>query len=245
QFHPLSPTNVSSQLKANAYLPCRIKGLGNKSVSWIRNRDQHILTIDRYTFIADERFAAWHDPYTQTWTLHIKFVQDRDAGSYECQISTEPKMSHFVELSVIAPTVSISGESDIYVKSGSIVDIQCVIRDALEEPTYIFWFQGKRRVVGRDPRISLMVNRVPPDTSIGTFSISSAKLRDSGNYTCAPESLERASVMLHVLKDEEPAAMQDTASTSASPALLTTSLLYLTITCIAIYFTKRTPGDLT
>ena len=31
-FHPSSPTNVTAQLGANAYLPCRIRNLGNKSV---------------------------------------------------------------------------------------------------------------------------------------------------------------------------------------------------------------------
>lgn len=71
-------------------------------VSWIRNRDSHILTVDRYTFISDERFSAWHEAQTQTWTLQVRYVQERDAGKYECQVSTEPKMSHFVELSVIS-----------------------------------------------------------------------------------------------------------------------------------------------
>lgn len=71
-------------------------------VSWIRNRDSHILTVDRYTFISDERFTAWHEAPTQTWTLQVRYVQERDAGRYECQVSTEPKMSHFVQLNVIS-----------------------------------------------------------------------------------------------------------------------------------------------
>lgn len=71
-------------------------------VSWIRTRDSHILTVDRYTFISDERFMAWHEAQTQTWTLQVRYVQERDAGKYECQVSTEPKMSHFVDLSVIS-----------------------------------------------------------------------------------------------------------------------------------------------
>lgn len=32
----------------------------NKSVSWVRVRDDHILTVDQITFIADERFHAYH-----------------------------------------------------------------------------------------------------------------------------------------------------------------------------------------
>lgn len=51
-------TNITTQLGTHAYLPCKVKQLGNKSVSWIRRRDAHILTVDRYTFIADERFQV-------------------------------------------------------------------------------------------------------------------------------------------------------------------------------------------
>ena len=48
----------------------------------------------------------------------------------------------------------------------------------------------------------LTVHRRPPDTSIGTLTIVSVSMADSGNYTCAPASLEMASVMLHVVIGE-------------------------------------------
>ncbi|KAK4299668.1 hypothetical protein Pmani_028070 [Petrolisthes manimaculis] len=102
----------------------------------------------------------------------------------------------------------MAGESDMYVKSGSTVNIKCVITDAPQEPTYIFWYHGDRRVVrGNSDRI-LTVDRKPPDTSIGTLTIPAVTLADSGNYTCAPASLKTASVMLHVLSGEHPEAMQ-------------------------------------
>lgn len=74
-------------------------------VSWIRRRDAHILTVDRYTFIADERFQAFLVEATDTWTLQIKYVQARDGGQYECQVSTEPKMSHFITLNVVGKRI--------------------------------------------------------------------------------------------------------------------------------------------
>lgn len=77
----------------------------NKSVSWVRVRDDHILTVDRVTFIADERFHAYYatSPGYQPgpWTLQIKYVQARDAGIYECQVSSEPKVSARIHLHVV------------------------------------------------------------------------------------------------------------------------------------------------
>ena len=39
-------------------------------------------------------------------TFQIKYVSAKDAGSYECQVSTVPKMSQKVELVVVVPKVS-------------------------------------------------------------------------------------------------------------------------------------------
>lgn len=106
-FDPSTTTNITTQLGTHAYLPCKVKQLGNKSVSWIRRRDAHILTVDRYTFIADERFQAFLVEATDTWTLQVKYVQARDAGQYECQVSTEPKMSHFITLNVVGMYLTV------------------------------------------------------------------------------------------------------------------------------------------
>lgn len=35
------------------------------------------------------------------WPLKIKYVQLRDAGNYECQISTHPPISIFIQLNVV------------------------------------------------------------------------------------------------------------------------------------------------
>ncbi|XP_059490260.1 lachesin-like [Neocloeon triangulifer] len=202
-------TNITAQLGTHAFLPCKVKQLGNKSVSWIRRRDAHILAVDRYTFIADERFQAFHVESTDTWTLQIKYVQGRDAGMYECQISTEPKMSHFITLNVVVPKIEIMGETDIYVKTGSTVNLKCVITQSLEEPAYIFWYHDNERVLNYDKtQKEIKVERVDKDTTIGTLIIYSGRREDSGNYTCAPSNLDSASVLLHVLNGEHPAAMQ-------------------------------------
>lgn len=109
-------------------------------MSWVRVRDDHILTVDQTTFIADERFHSLHitgnimtpgliqpinsnhadhvedasssknfssdlNPTNSPWILQIKYVQARDAGLYECQISVEPKISARVFLHVVGENI--------------------------------------------------------------------------------------------------------------------------------------------
>uniref|UniRef100_A0A182YF63 Ig-like domain-containing protein n=1 Tax=Anopheles stephensi TaxID=30069 RepID=A0A182YF63_ANOST len=100
-FDDTTPTNVTGLVGKSAYLSCRVKNLGNKTVSWIRHRDIHILTVGSYTYTSDQRFQATHHKNIDDWTLQIKWAQKRDAGIYECQISTQPVRSFFVTLSVV------------------------------------------------------------------------------------------------------------------------------------------------
>ena len=95
-----------------------------RSVSWIRGADSHIITVDQETFISDSRFSSLIKARENLWTLkvrafsppqleetalsgyfQIKYVTARDAGKYECQVSTVPKMSRKVELVVVVPKV--------------------------------------------------------------------------------------------------------------------------------------------
>lgn len=56
-----------------------------------------------------------HLLYTELWSMvltlsvfvQVKYVQARDAGVYECQVGTEPKMSHFVQLNVVGESLHI------------------------------------------------------------------------------------------------------------------------------------------
>ncbi|XP_055327122.1 uncharacterized protein LOC129580573 isoform X1 [Sitodiplosis mosellana] len=97
--------NVSALVGKSAYLSCKVRNLGNKTVSWIRHRDIHILTVGTYTYTTDQRFqTAYHRDFNE-WTLQIKWAQKRDAGVYECQISTIPIKSFSVRLNVVDPAI--------------------------------------------------------------------------------------------------------------------------------------------
>ena len=47
----------TGQVGGRVFLSCAIYNLHNKSVSWIRERDGYILTVDRETFISDSRYS--------------------------------------------------------------------------------------------------------------------------------------------------------------------------------------------
>lgn len=68
------------RLGKSAYLSCRVRNLANKTVSWIRHRDIHILTVGSYTYTSDQRFQATHHKDNDEWTLQIKWAQKRDGG---------------------------------------------------------------------------------------------------------------------------------------------------------------------
>ncbi|XP_064540220.1 hemicentin-2 [Drosophila montana] len=236
-------SNVTTQIGTHAYLPCRVKQLGNKSVSWIRLRDGHILTVDRAVFIADQRFLALKQP-DKYWTLQIKYVQARDAGTYECQVSTEPKVSARVQLQVVVPRTEILGEPDRYVKAGSNVVLRCIVRGALEPPTFIMWYHGAEQLAADSRRHRTQLDPNLPEASgegqstIGSLIIESAKKRDTGNYTCSPSNSPSATVTLNIINGESSAS----AVTSSAPITraYTLGILALLLSVILIGAGHRT-----
>ncbi|GAB6032420.1 hypothetical protein CHUAL_011058 [Chamberlinius hualienensis] len=207
-FDVSTPTNVTAQQGKTAFLHCQVRQLGNKTVSWVRHRDLHILTVGRYTYITDQRFQAYHLANTEDWTLQIRYTQQRDAGIYECQVSTEPKLNLLISLNVVVPKSSIEDAPDMHVKSGSTIILNCVITDSPEPPVYVFWYHEEKMLNYDTNRRTIRVERVSPDTTINKLIISNALMSDSGNYTCTPSNADPTHIIVHVLNGEKPAAMQ-------------------------------------
>lgn len=67
----------------------------------MRKRDMHILSAGILMYTSDLRFQVIHPDKSENWTLQIKSPQQRDSGVYECQVSTEPKMSLNYSLNVV------------------------------------------------------------------------------------------------------------------------------------------------
>lgn len=74
-------------------------------MSWIRKKDLHILTHSVHTFSADSRFETVYSSSEDFWGLRIRGVRLSDAGQYECQVNTDPKMSIAIHLTVTGNVV--------------------------------------------------------------------------------------------------------------------------------------------
>ncbi|XP_055856919.1 uncharacterized protein LOC129919855 isoform X2 [Episyrphus balteatus] len=197
--------NITSQAGTHAYLPCNVKQLVKKPISWLRVRDGHILTVDQTTFIADQRFQSIYTPNPERWSLQIKYVQTKDAGTYECQVSTEPKTSAIVSLNIVEPKTELIGESNRHVKAGSQVKLRCIISQALEPPLYINWYHNRQQIflhnrkgwrteIERDVAVS--GTTATGSSSSSSSSLSSSNSNNNNNISQDKQSTTIASLII-------------------------------------------------
>lgn len=228
-FDKAASKNITALLGKTAYLNCKVKNLGNKTVSWVRHRDIHLLTVGRYTYTSDQRFRAIHHQSSEDWSLQVKYPQHRDSGIYECQISTTPHMSHFIHLNVVEPTTDIIGGPDLYIDRGSTINLTCVVLYSPEPPAYIFWNHNDAIISYDSPRGGVSVITEKGETTTSFLLIQRAKPSDSGRYQCNPSNAQAKSINVHVLNGEFPAAMQH-----GGQAHHRSSHLYCLIFCVCL-----------
>uniref|UniRef100_A0A1B6M637 Ig-like domain-containing protein n=1 Tax=Graphocephala atropunctata TaxID=36148 RepID=A0A1B6M637_9HEMI len=228
-FDKAASKNITALLGKTAYLNCKVKNLGNKSVSWVRHRDIHLLTVGRYTYTSDQRFRAIHHQSSEDWSLQVKYPQHRDSGIYECQISTTPHMSHYIHLNVVEPTTDIIGGPDLFIDRGSTINLTCVVLYSPEPPAYIFWNHNDAIISYDSPRGGVSVITEKGETTVSFLLIQQAKPTDNGRYQCNPSNAQSKSINVHVLNGEFPAAMQH-----GGQAHHRSSHLYCLIFCVCL-----------
>ncbi|XP_065206254.1 zwei Ig domain protein zig-8-like [Planococcus citri] len=233
-FDTTSSRNVTVIVGKSAYLPCKVKRLGGKSVSWIRHRDLHILTVGKYLFTTDERFQALHKDGSDEWILFIKYAQIRDSGIYECQISTQPVRSIFVNLNVVEPVAEISGAPEIFVSQSSNIFLTCTIKYSPEPPSFIRWYHNERIINYDSPRGGVNVITEKGDITISYLIIQKSQITDSGRFYCCPSNARKASVMVHVVQADSPAAMQKSSTSFQNPSIH----MFMTI-CSLLFISLR------
>lgn len=207
-FDNTTSRNVTSQLGQTAYLHCIVNNLGDKTVLWIRRRDYNVLTVGLDTYTADDRFQAVHLERSSDWALQVKYVQLSDQGLYECQVSSDPKISYFVNLTVLVAKAVVEGGPDLFIRTGSSINLTCEISRSPEPPHFVFWYHNDRMINYVSAKGEIRLHKGGPDSTVSRLYIRKAVSLDSGNYTCDPANAEPVSISVHVVNGEKPAAMQ-------------------------------------
>ncbi|XP_054714463.1 uncharacterized protein LOC129224085 isoform X2 [Uloborus diversus] len=250
-FDNSTERNVTYQDSKPVYLHCKVRNIGDRSVSWVRQRDLHILTVGDYTYTTDQRFTSMHFQETDVWTLEIKYPRQTDAGVYECQVNTEPKMSLGIRLNILVAEAKIIEGPNLYVQDGSHLNLTCVATPYVNPPPYVFWHHDGETISydSHHRGITVTTDRIN-STTISRLHIHSVRAADSGNYSCQPSFAEPANTTVHVLngaflltghretindEGEKPAAMQHGRQNSA-PVLLSSSLLVNSMFILLSFF---------
>ncbi|GAB0092141.1 Zwei Ig domain protein zig-8 [Sergentomyia squamirostris] len=233
-------TLITTQVGATAHIPCVVHYIGDGVVSWIRRKDYHLLTVALTTYSSDERFSATHLKTSEDWTLQIKFVQPRDAGTYECQVSsTHPPQSIFLHLNVIEARAEIIGPTVRYLTPDSTLRLICRVIQSTETSEFLFWYQDDRMInYDTDRGVNISTE---PDYNYSELTIMRATKHHSGNYSCVPSNAQPASVTVHIFKGDNPAAMHHD-HVNGSPARLQITQkwpIWTTTTLLVMLFIGR------
>lgn len=117
--------NVTVTEKETAILPCSVRFLGQHQVVWT-DQSSTLLTFEDRRIIDDERLSL-ERPFSKDWNLHIRDVDYKDQGVYNCQVNTVPVKIKTVNLIVEVPAKIIQhlSTSDLVVRENEKVTLVC------------------------------------------------------------------------------------------------------------------------
>ncbi|XP_052742341.1 uncharacterized protein LOC112049714 isoform X2 [Bicyclus anynana] len=284
-FAPQQQTAVLARAGASAALRCRVLRLAGRAVSWVRSSDLQILTHAGDVFTADARVSCAEAPgeardgsdeageaheareaheahgASTVHTLRIERLRAADAGRYECQINTEPKMSLFFNLTVVEsslPLVSVralgAGARGAVRAAGGAARLACEARyeapaDALAAlpPLRVRWSRAGAPLDAGGARggVSLDTERWPARV-VSRLTLTQLTRADAGRYTCGAAGAggERAAatLLLHLDDDAdgELGMQRDQAEARVSAARRVRCAWMLTLTPLTLFLTRLT-----
>lgn len=79
-----------------------------------------LLTVGLSTYSSDDRFLVEHTRHLGNWALRIKNARKDDEGIYECQLSTHPPESIFIELRIVGECKQATNKAQLFNLCGSL-----------------------------------------------------------------------------------------------------------------------------
>ncbi|KAK4305896.1 hypothetical protein Pmani_022234 [Petrolisthes manimaculis] len=123
--------------------------------------------------------------------------------SYCCVVTESLRPS----LTSTVPSAVIVNGPAIHVHRGSLINLTCVVEHTPERPIFIVWYHYNQVMDYEEAGGQVVVSQ-PGVSTVSQLLVPAARPSHSGKYTCRPSTGEDASVILHVLDGENPAAMQ-------------------------------------
>lgn len=142
------------------------------SVSWFQIFFSSLVILLPY-FFSSLRYVVAFYRWSDRWTCF-----------FPKKITWKHSKVYFLPIAV--SRAKILGNSEIFVKSGSDINLTCVAVHSPAPPSFIYWYK-EGRVINYSQRggISVLTER---KTRTSKLVISKAMSSDSGNYTCIPSS---------------------------------------------------------
>ncbi|CAL8139264.1 unnamed protein product [Orchesella dallaii] len=118
--------NLTIKQGSDASFTCIVKHLGEYKVAWLRSEDKAIIAWYNHMVTHNHRYSVTHNGHN-TWTLHLKNVQQNDSGTYMCQVNTDPQRSQYGTLDVVVPADIIDTETsnDVVVAENQPATLKC------------------------------------------------------------------------------------------------------------------------
>ncbi|XP_071533341.1 zwei Ig domain protein zig-8-like [Panulirus ornatus] len=208
EFDETLPNNITVMEGEPAVLPCVVTKLRGRSVSWIRQRDLHVISANELTFTSDDRFKVVIDNLTSSYMLEVAAALRNDSGIYECQVNTRPKLSRPVTLTVQVPAARIPGPRELFIRSGSTLVLSCTALLHPDAISKVDWLHNQTKVSIAGPRGGVSIHTEKAGQLLSSkLSVVKVAARDAGNYTCQPDSVHPASATVFIVDEEFPAAM--------------------------------------
>lgn len=245
EFDP-TPLTVSVMPGETALLPCRVRNLSDKVVSWMRRKDLLIISSGRFMFTADSRFQVItpeEDP--ASWNLQLRKAKPQDEGLYECQVNTDPKLKQAVLLTVSdgSEETTILGPKERWARLGSSLSITCHVsvrtgtsRGRQRPPRLVEWLHNDVPVLDRPGDVIPGVDTEKNGEELSsTLTMSNIGPQVAGKYTCKPyHSSKSASVLVSILEGERTEAMQGQSSSASSFDISWTKMLIIHLTALGL-----------
>merc|ERR1712032_268439 len=123
-------------------------------------------------------------------------------------------------LFISEPEVSVLGGPDMFVETGSVINMTCSIAWTPAPPASTSWRHNNSLISFRGPRpgVSIIIDK--GDITTAQLLIMSARSSDSGVYTCVPDNAPSTNVTLHVLTGDKTAELSHVSRVQAHVSLM-------------------------